>query len=74
MLCSCLKVDREYAPSRERELHLIKTLEEKFQVEITEEKLRAAAALRNKQRKNYNELLNWAKWILLQSRAIMSTR
>jgi len=56
-------VDREYAPIMwERELHrLIKTLEEKFQVEITEEKLRAAAALRNKQRKNYNELFELGK-------------
>ncbi|HNR05156.1 MAG: double-cubane-cluster-containing anaerobic reductase [Clostridiaceae bacterium] len=56
-------VDREYAHKMwESELYrLIKTLEEKFQVKITEEKLRKAAELRNKQRNLYNELFELGK-------------
>ncbi|MCR6546505.1 double-cubane-cluster-containing anaerobic reductase [Dehalobacterium formicoaceticum] len=56
-------VDREYAHKMwESELHrLIKTMEEKFQVDITEEKLRKAVSLRNKQRKIFNELFELSK-------------
>ena len=56
-------IDRDYAPKMwESELRrLIKTLEEKFGVEITEEKLIKAAALRNRIRKLYCEFLELGK-------------
>lgn len=56
-------IDREYAGEiwKNELIRLIKTLESKFNVEITEEKLRKAAALRNRQRKLYNELFELGK-------------
>lgn len=56
-------VDRPYSkPMWESEIrYLIKYLEEKFDVEITEEKIRDAAILRNKVRSLYNELFSLSK-------------
>lgn len=56
-------VDRAYAPAMwEKEVRLlIKTLEKRFGVEITDEKLRAAVEKRNHQRRLYNELFDLGK-------------
>ena len=56
-------IDRDYAHDMwKSELHrLMKTLEEKLGVKITEDKLREAAALRNKQRKLYSEFFELGK-------------
>lgn len=56
-------IDRDYSHKMwESELYrLIKTLEEKFNVKITEDKLRKAAVRRNKQRQLYNELFELGK-------------
>ncbi|MEL7566767.1 MAG: double-cubane-cluster-containing anaerobic reductase [Dehalobacterium sp.] len=56
-------IDREYASEMwKSELYrLIKTLENKFGVKISEDKLRKAAALRNKQRKLYCEFFELGK-------------
>lgn len=56
-------IDRDYAPKMwESELRrLIKTLEEKFSVKITEDKLIKAAVLRNRIRKLYCEFLELGK-------------
>ncbi|MDR7857482.1 double-cubane-cluster-containing anaerobic reductase [Tissierella sp.] len=55
--------DRSYSPLMwEKEVRLlIKTLEEKFDVEITEEKLREATSFRNKYRSLYGELFELSK-------------
>lgn len=56
-------IDRPYAPTMwENEVkYLIRSLEEKYGVEISEDKLRAAASNRNKLRTLYNELFELAK-------------
>jgi benzoyl-CoA reductase/2-hydroxyglutaryl-CoA dehydratase subunit BcrC/BadD/HgdB len=56
-------IDRDYAAEFwKRELYrLIETLEKKFGVNITEENLRKAAALRNEQRKLFNEFFELGK-------------
>lgn len=56
-------IDRSYSPLMwEKEVRLlIKILEEKFEVEITEEKLRKATSFRNKYRTLYGELLELSK-------------
>ncbi|HBI27042.1 MAG TPA: hypothetical protein DDY25_04875, partial [Peptococcaceae bacterium] len=56
-------IDRDYASKVwKKELYrFIETLENKFGVKITDEKLRDAAALRNKQRKLYCELFELGK-------------
>lgn len=56
-------IDRDYASEVwKKELYrFIETLENKFGVKITEEKMREAAALRNKQRKLYCELFELGK-------------
>ncbi|MGI6685763.1 MAG: double-cubane-cluster-containing anaerobic reductase [Bacillota bacterium] len=56
-------IDRNYAHEMwKSELYrLIKTLENKYGVKVTEDKLRKAAALRNKERKLYCELFELGK-------------
>jgi len=56
-------IDRDYASEmwKSEAQRLIKTLEDQFGVEITEDKLRKAAAFRNKQRKLYSELFELGK-------------
>lgn len=56
-------MDRSYSPlmwEKEVEL-LIKTVEERFEVEITEKKLREATSFRNKYRSLYGELFELSK-------------